>query len=104
MKEFDYANYNYHDLYEKACAQNIYVEYLIPANSADWYINEYAYDKTSQLSESDRKDFFNKLAAAIYNKYVIESVSLSDIEEFLCSIDEELSPEEIVEELDNAEL
>ena len=104
MNEFDFANYNYYDLYEKACAQNIYVEYLIPANSADWYINEYAYDKTSQLSESKRKDFFNKLAAAIYSKYVIENVSISVIEEFLCNIDEELSPEEIVEELDNAEL
>lgn len=104
MKEFDYTNYDYHDLYEKACAQNIYVEYLIPANSADWYIYEYAYDKTSQLSESERKDFFNKLAAAIYSKYVIENVSLSVIEEFLCNIDEELSPEEIVEKLDNAEL
>lgn len=104
MQEFDYANYNYHDLYEKACAQNIYVEYLIPANSADWYIYEYAYDKTSEMSESERKDFFNKLAAAIYNKYVIKNVPLSDIEEFLCNIDEELSPEEIVEELDNAEL
>ena len=77
---------------------------MIPANSADWYINEYAYDKTSQLSESERKDFFNKLAAAIYSKYVIENVSISVIEEFLCNIDEELSPEEIVEELDNAEL
>lgn len=104
MNEFDYNNYDYYDLYEKACAQNIYVEYLIPANSADWYINEYAYDKTSQLSESKRKDFFNKLAAAIYSKYVIENVSISVIEEFLCNIDEELSPEEIVEELDNAEL
>lgn len=104
MQEFDYANYNYHDLYEKACAQNIYVEYLIPANSADWYIYEYAYDKTSQLSESERKDFFNKLAAAIYSKYVIENVSISVIEEFLCGIDRELSPEEIIEELDNAEL